>query len=570
MGKKLNVLWRALVLLVVIIGCAKRGSITGGPKDETPPVFLKATPPNFSTNFNKKEIRLYFDEYIKLKDAQKQIIISPPMDPAPEITPLGTASKYVKIKFIDTLLDNTTYSINFGESIVDNNEGNPNSFFRYVFSTGDFLDSLTIKGTITDAIKKKPDSYITVALYEVDEEYTDSLVFKEVPRYITNTLDSIGFNLYNLKEGTYKLMALKDAANNYLYEPRQDKIGFYEEYVNLPADTAKFFEFPIFKEELDFKAIIPKQVSKNEFLFPYEGQKDSMAIKIISDVPDDYIARVLPDTKKDTLHYWFKPFFEADSLLFEVTNTKKYRDTLIARFKDQYKDSLTITSEIKSTLALNDTFSFSGNTPLDSINTTLISLTDKDTLDVPFVLTLDSIKNRAQVNFEKTENNVYNMTILPEAIKDFIDNVNDTLQFDFRTKELTDYGTIFLTLENVETFPVLVQLTDAQGEVVSEKMMVSEEPMTFDYLEPADYNLRVVFDVNQNKKWDTGNFLKRIQPEKISYYPKVISVRANWDLKETFILGQNDSIPSLGEDLPQMNKGGMQKREGGNLRKRRQ
>ncbi|WP_025742471.1 Ig-like domain-containing protein [Aquimarina pacifica] len=568
MGKKLNILWRVLGLLLLVIGCAKRGSITGGPKDETPPVFLKATPPNFSTNFDKKEIRLYFDEYVKLKDAQKQIIISPPMDPAPEITPLGTASKYVKIKFIDTLLENTTYSINFGESIVDNNEGNPNSFFRYVFSTGDFLDSLSIKGTISDAIKKKPDSYITVAMYEVDEEYTDSIVYNKVPRYITNTLDSIGFNLYNLKEGTYKLVALKDAANNYLYEPKQDKIGFYEEYITLPEDTAKFFDFSIFKEQLDFKAILPKQVSKNEFLFPYEGEKDSMAIKLLSDVPEDYVTRVFPDKEKDTLHYWFKPFFEADSLIFEITNSKNYRDTLVARFKDQYKDSLTITSEIKSTLPLNDTFSFSGNTPLDSINKSLISLTDKDTLDVPFAIALDSIKNRVQFNFEKTESNVYNITMLPEAVKDFIGNVNDTLTFNFRTKELTDYGTIFLTLQNVETYPVLVQLTDNQGEVVLEKIMSTEQSLIFDHLNPGDYNLRVIFDTNKNGKWDTGNFLKRLQPEKISYYPKVISVRANWDLKETFILGQKDSIP-IGKQMLQKGQG-KESEKGGRPRRGRQ
>ncbi|WP_282079896.1 Ig-like domain-containing protein [Aquimarina algiphila] len=536
MSKRLNMVLLTLVSLLLVVNCAKKGSITGGPKDETPPVFIKALPPNFSTNFDRNEIRIYFDEYIKLNDAQKQIIVSPPMDPKPTITPLGVPSKYIKIKFIDTLLENTTYSINFGESIVDNNEENPNSFFRYVFTTGDFLDSLSVKGTISDAYQKEPDSYITVALYEVDENYSDSLFYKTVPRYITNTLDSIGFSLHNLKEGKFKLVALKDVSNNYLYEPKQDKIGFYEEIITLPEDTAKVFNLNIFKEILDFKALKPKQVSKNEFLFPYEGLLDSMNVKILSDIPDDYDTQVFPDKEKDTLHYWFRPFFEADSLIFEVTNSKNYRDTLVARFKDQYKDSLKLISSVKSSLEPNKNFTFSANTPLDSINESLISLTDKDTLDVPFSITLDKAKNEAQLIFEKTESNAYNLKLLPDAIKDFIGNVNDTVQFNFRTKKITDYGTIFLTLQNVKAYPVIVQITNDKEEVVSEKIAKSQETLVFEYLNPSKYFIRVIFDQNNNGKWDTGNFLKGIQPEEMRYFLEPIELRANWEIKQTFTL----------------------------------
>lgn len=536
MSKRINTVLLTLASLVVVISCAKKGSISGGPKDETPPVFIKALPPNFSTNFDKKEIRIYFDEYIKLKDPQKQIIISPPMDPKPTITPIGNANKYIKIKFLDTLLENTTYSINFGESVVDNNEENPTPFFRYVFSTGDFLDSLRIKGTVSDAIQKEPDSYITVALYEIDENYTDSLVYKTVPRYITNTLDSIAFNLQNLKEGKFKLIALKDVSNNYTYEPKLDKIGFYEEIITLPEDTAKVFNLNVFKEVLDFKALKPKQVSKNEFIFPYEGERDSMKIKLLSKTPDTFNTRIFPDREKDTLHYWYKPFFEADSLLFEITNSKNYRDTLITRYKDQYKDSLLITSEVGSVLAPNKNFIFSANTPLDSINEKLMSLTDKDTLEVPFTIAMDISKNQAQLDFEPTESNSYRLQFLPEAIKDFVGNVNDTIKINFRTKKIDDYGTIFLTLQNVESYPVLVQITNEKEEVISEKLITNPETMTFDYLDPNKYFVRVIFDSNNNGKWDTGNFLKGIQPEEVRYFTTPIDVRANWEIKQTFVL----------------------------------
>ncbi|MDH7446153.1 Ig-like domain-containing protein [Aquimarina sp. 2201CG14-23] len=522
--------------LLLIISCAKKGSITGGEKDEIPPKFVKATPPNFSTNFDKNEIRIYFDEYVKLKDPQKQIIISPPMDPKPVITPLGGASKYLKIKFLDTLLENTTYSINFGQSVVDNNEGNPNPFFRYVFSTGNSLDSLKIQGSIGDALEKEADPFITVALYEIDENYSDSLVFNEVPRYITSTLDSINFNLDNLRQGKYKLIALKDVGTNYTYEPKQDKIGFYEGVLNLPADTAKVLNLKLFKEVLDFEALKPKQVSKNAFVFGYEGEIDAMQIRMLSNKPENFETRIFQDKEKDTLHYWFKPFFEADSLIFEVSNSKNFKDTLVARFKDQYKDSLKLSNNVKGSMAFNQNFTLSANTPIASINDQLISLTDKDTLTVPFSIQLDKTSNEATFTFERTESNSYNMQLLPEAVTDFIGNVNDTINFNFRTKKLADYGSIFLTLKKVKKYPVLVQATDEKGKFIDEKIAKNEETIVFDNLNPGKYNLRVIFDTNNNGKWDTGNFLKGIQPEEVVYYPETIDVRANWELKQTFIL----------------------------------
>ncbi|MHA7056686.1 Ig-like domain-containing protein [Aquimarina sp. M1] len=536
MYKRSYALLLSTFLLFFIFSCAKKGTITGGEKDEIPPKFVKATPPNFSTNFNKKEIRIYFDEYVKLNDPQKQIIISPPMDPKPEITPLGSASKYIKVKFLDTLLKNTTYSINFGQSIVDNNEGNPNPFFRYVFSTGASLDSLRIQGSVGDALEKKADPFISVALYQIEEAYSDSLVFKEVPRYITSTLDSTYFDLDNLKEGTYKLVALKDAASNYTYQPKQDKIGFYDEIVTLPADTAKIFNINLFKEILDFKALKPKQVSKNSFVFGYEGVADSMNINLLSKTPEKLETRIFPDKVKDTLHYWFKPFFEADSLIFEVTNSKNFRDTLVARFKDQYKDSIKLSNNVKGSLAFNKDFTLSSNTPIASVNEKLISLTDKDTTQVPFSVQLDKLKNEAVFTFERTEDNAYKMQLLPEAVIDFIGNKNDTITINFRTKKLADYGTIFFTLQNAKEYPLLIQVTDEQGKFIDEKIVTKEETTVFDNLDPGKYNIRVIFDTNKNGIWDTGSFLKGIQPEKVVYYPEAIEVRANWELKQTFIL----------------------------------
>src|SRR6478609_9674274 len=181
---------------ILMVGCAKRGTISNGAKDTLAPVLKVSIPKNFSTNFSGKEIKLQFDEYVVLKDVNKQLVISPPMNTAPDISPYS-ASKSISIKIKDTLLPNTTYSFNFGQSIKDNNEGNPYPQFKYVFSTGSAIDSLTVEGSIKDALEKKTDTYVTVMLYEMNEKYNDSVVFKQKPRYITNTLE--GGNDYKIE-----------------------------------------------------------------------------------------------------------------------------------------------------------------------------------------------------------------------------------------------------------------------------------------------------------------------------------------------------------------------------------
>ena len=145
----------SITISLVLFQCANRGTADGGPKDEIPPKITNEEPANFSTNFNTNEIRIYFDEYIKFKNLQKQLVVSPPMDHTPEITPLSAASKYITIKIYDTLQPNTTYAINFGESIIDNNEGNPFPFYKYVFSTGSYIDSLSVKGLVIEAFERE-------------------------------------------------------------------------------------------------------------------------------------------------------------------------------------------------------------------------------------------------------------------------------------------------------------------------------------------------------------------------------------------------------------------------------
>lgn len=525
-----------ILLSLTFVQCAKKGTPQGGDLDTEPPKFLRATPENYSTQFNKEEIRIYFDEYIKLDDAQKQIIISPPMAIKPEITPLGSPSKYIRIRLNDTLRKNTTYAINFGKSVVDNNEGNPLPYFKYVFSTGDYIDSLSVAGTVSDALLKEADPFISVMLYDADETYNDSLVFTTPPRYITNTLDSLrSFELTNIKEGTYHLVAIRDLNNDYKFNPGKEKIAFLKETISVPADTT--YNLQLFKEEIAFEAGRPKQVAKQKILVGYKGKAklDSISIDPLNTVPSDFEYRFTKVVDKDSLYLWYKPIVETDSLRFKF-NSQKDTTSLIARISDMKADSLVINTEPSGTLEFNKDFLIKANTPLTTKDDTLIKILNKDSLEVAFTSELKKIENSIHIKFSKNENETYRIQILPGAITDFFNATNDTIYRTLKTKTFSDYGNVRLNLQNVKSYPIIVQLTDEKGVVKAEKKSDNQSNIAFELISPGEYLIRVIYDSNANGKWDTGNFLLKNNPEEIIYFPDLLEVRPNWDINQTFIL----------------------------------
>tara|TARA_R110000850_G_scaffold271031_2_gene404647 strand:- start:39484 stop:41091 length:1608 start_codon:yes stop_codon:yes gene_type:complete len=532
-GKILYLIFIVLISLS-FVDCAKRGNPQGGLRDSIPPVIERAVPENYSTNFDDEEIRIYFDEYIKLKDLQQQLIISPPMENAPIITPFST-SKYIKIVFTDTLKENTTYSINFGNSIVDNNEENPFEFYKYVFSTGNYIDSLKVLGTVSDALKPLPEEAVTVMLYEVDENYTDSVIYNKKPYYVSSTLRSPEFfSIENLKPGKYLLIGLKDNNNNYNFDPKIDKIGFVDEFIDIPTDTT--FHLNLFKEIPEFTMARPSLQNSQKILFGYEGKGDSIKIELLSQAPPDFEYRITKDTKSDSLYYWFKPGIESDSLLFKVRNNT-YSDTLDVRMQDKKVDSLTISAVKTGTIAFDQTLELTANNPIVSVEKERMELMNKDSLFVDFQLRLDERSNILSVDFEKTEREVYTLTLFPEALEDFFGQVNDTLSFKVNTRTTADYGFLSFNIEKAKSYPLIVQLV-TEGGVVTKEMYAKEEQTVFEFenINPANYNVRVIYDTNENGKWDTGDFLERRQPEEVIYFPKLLDIRANWTLNETFIL----------------------------------
>jgi hypothetical protein len=527
------------LLTLFMASCAKRGSITGGLKDTLAPVLQSSIPKNFSTEFKGNTIKLTFDEYVKLKNANKQLIISPPMKHEPLITPT-TASKFINIKIIDTLQPNTTYSFNFGQSITDNNEGNPYNQFKYIFSTGTYIDSLALGGKIKDAYDKQADSFVSVMLYEINDSYKDSIVYKENPRYITNTLDSLKtFRLENLKAGKYLLVALKDKGNNNKFNPKDDKIGFIKYPITIPNDT--IYELELFKEILPLKTHKPTQVSGNRLVLGYDGKQDfkNSKPKIVLKKNDEILPSIVTQfPKKDSLQIWYKPL-KADSLSIEI-NKDSYKKNYTFKIKDQKKDTLRISALQNGIIHFRDRFTLESATPLVHFDESKIKLINKDSVAVPFKTEYNDFNQQLFLDFKKEPSEKYVFTLLPGALTDFYEKTNDTLKYNLTTRATADYGNLTLNLQNVKRFPVIIELTDKKGEtVLSSEYTEGNTKIEFNLLEPTLFTLRAIYDDNKNKQYDPGNFLEKRYAEEVIYFSKEVDVRANWDVEQVFDL----SIP---------------------------
>ncbi|MGV6844580.1 MAG: Ig-like domain-containing protein [Lutibacter sp.] len=522
---------KVLIIFFVILSfsnCAKRGRPTGGPKDSIPPLLVHAIPTNKTLHFKSDKIKLLFDEYIKLKDVSKQLIVSPPLANNPIISPVGSASKFITIKLLDTLKKNTTYTFNFGNSIQDNNEGNALARFKYVISTGDYIDSLKVKGTIFDAFKEKTDENIAVLLYQIDSTFNDSIIYKQKPTYVTSTIDTTqNFELENIKAGTYLLMALKQENLNYIYQPKTNKIGFYKNLIQVPADTS--YSFPIFKEILPFKVFKPKELSKGHIIIGFQGSKKNLSFEPLTPTLKNSAVSYL-DEKKDTIHFWFSKF-EGDSLSFKIKNENEI-DTVYLKLHKKDIDSLKVSVLTRATLDLRDTFAIKTNVPIIKIDTSLISI-KADSIRQTFNPILNSSKTKLYLNFNKNVDTKYRIEILPNAIQDIFENKPDTLKYTINTKNVDSYGIINLKVTNVQS-PIIIQLLSKAKKLVAVKKTNEDKLLKFSNLVPDTYQIRAIIDKNNNGTWDTGNYLKRIYPEKVIYFEKELNVRANWELNEIF------------------------------------
>ena len=529
-------------LLLTTVQCAKRASPTGGPRDSLPPVLINASPKLNTVFFDKEEFNLTFDEYVTLKDISKQLIISPPLSSSQyKVYPVTGASKKVTLKLLDSLMDNTTYTFNFGESIIDFNESNPSSYLTYTLSTGATIDSLYIKGRVTDAFERETERYISLQLYPVDSIYKDSVIFTEKPLYVTSTLDTTIFRFQNLRAGKYAIIALEDKAGNYFFDQNIDKIGFVDRLIELPQDS--ILDFRLFQEKTNFFWDKPYFINEHHIALAYYGEREDESYKMVSQVPESFESLVTQNRETDTLDYWFRGA-ELDSLQFEF-NIKDSLQIKTVYFKNPTPDSLVVDKNTSGSLRLLEKFELKTNLPITEVNSEQVKVTNIDTLPVPASLKIQENYDRITVDFEVIPNDRYEITLLPNALVDFWGNTNDTLVYRTSTKKIEDYGNIFLRVQHQSPHPYIIELL--KGDEVFRRYDTPLEGgnYSFKLLDAAKYRVRLIEDANQNKKWDTGNYLEKIQPEQVIYYWKEIDVRANWDMNETFNTSQN--YPDLPE-----------------------
>ena len=530
-----KVIFSVVIIILLTSNCARKGRPSGGLKDSIAPIMVTANPPYKSINFSSKKIKISFDEYITLKNINQQLIISPPLKFLPTITPQGSPSEDITIKLTDTLKANTTYTFNFGNSIQDNNEGNQLKSFKYVISTGTYIDSLKIKGSVKDAYTKEFDKNISVLLYKIDSTYTDSIIYKKKPNYVANTVDSTLFDITNIKKGKYLLIALKDVSNNYLFNPKEDKIGFYSSIIELPKDSIINEAIVLFKEVNPFKFTIPKQINKGKIQFGFEGDGTNIKIELLSKVPNNFKSIIKLEPKKDTLNYWHTAI-KNDSLVFKVSKDK-FIDTVTVFLRKKITDSLKINSNVTRTLDLRDTLTLTRNNPVTIIDPSKISFIDKDSVNVPFTNLVNDKTNKIKFLFNKKHNEIYALKLLPKALTDIFETQNDTLNYNFNTIEPEDYASIKLNIIKKPSSQVIVELLSEQNNKLIERIVVSNNTTVhFKLLPPGKYLVRAIIDSNKNSKWDTGNYLKKLKPEKILYHPTIFSLKSNWDDIETFTI----------------------------------
>ncbi len=509
-----------LILLLLLNACARVGRPTGGDKDVTPPQLLSSEPKHGATGFKGHEIILHFNEYVTIKNPEKNILISPPFNNMPVIKPAGIASKTFKIILKDSLLPNTTYQINFGESIADFNEGNKLEHLQLVFSTGLTIDSLTLKGIVNPVYynEKKPKKML-IGLYPA-KSFKDSLIYNTKPYYVGLTDEKGHFKLNHLKAGKYTIIALDDVNSDYKYQPGKEGVGFLNQMITIPKDSV--VSLNLFKEQPAFSIEKITQHSKNHIVIDYKGSRDSLRIKLNIPVTDSLLS---VDYQK--AHLWYKSPSDSIKLSISVKNRLKK----FFRKRSEDIDSLMIDLSGNQRFNPIDTLFIAANMPLIKIDSSKI-IFQKDSLKTAFHL--KRYRNRYLLDFNKQTGHTYQLSLLPKAVTGFLGQQNkDTIRTQIKIPKAETYGTLLIHINTKQNMPLFV-------EVIKNHKIIRKTPtrhtsdFEIKYLPAGRYNIRVVFDDNANNRWDPGSYLKHQQPERTFEPAQPVEIRANWEVNQTY------------------------------------
>ena len=522
----INKLTGYLVVCLLFGGCAQKKVPMGGPKDIIPPKIIISEPANEALNVTPNRIYLEFDEYIKSNGLTDKLIISPSLKYPPEIKIGG---KIVEVLIKDTLLQNTTYSINFGDGIVDNNEGNKLDSNLFVFSTGDYIDSLQLTGTIKRAFDLVPLEGVKVMLYSSD---ADSLPYKSKPDYFAMTDKSGRYELNYLKPGSYTAFALKEENNNYLYDDAEEQIGFRSENIELTgADTLNLLLFEEKSDNQYLKKI--KDRAKGKLVLIYNIPVTNPEFELINqEVPNWFVPEY--GVNGDTITIWMANVAEYSEYQIRVSDGD-FIDTINYEFDtDLQYPQLKLSGLLHNgnQQHVYRELVIKSNTPIKQVDVRGFYFIRKSTDTVLVADDLIKFSDNTIIISEKFEEGVsMQLLVLPMAITDYFGNQSDTFKLDFEITHYHQYANAELSLTGVAAKHIL-QLLNGKGSVINENIVNDETKLLiYRNLSPGTYKMKLITDANQDGIWNTGNYTEQIQPEKVIYYSGELKIRAGWDVE---------------------------------------
>ncbi len=529
-----------LSLLSVLAGlalmhwqCATKGQISGGPKDETPPaVIWENSTPNLQRHFAERTIRLAMDEWVKLEDPANQILVSPPLQYRADVRVKGRGLVY-KFHDDEQLRPNTTYTINFGQAIVDITESNPLDNFTFVFSTGDIIDSLMIYGTVVNAFDRKPLEKQTVMVYE---DLADSAVVHDRPLYAARTDKDGQFTIRNMREGTYRVIAINDVNLNYKYDPAAEEIAFLDSFIVLSGQPieplmlrSSQLEPSLYLDRLDSSGWNRAVVTFNRTALEVDLSYDDPDQSLIYHKSDRSIQLWYYSTTRDR---WRISLTEGGSLIDSLGLNPN-------RAPGSRPPAMEKTTILRSSTHPTQPVYFCIDRPIAYWDTTLLIMAEgknETALVQPVYQIAEAHPACLEINYQWLYDSLYPLTLLPGSIADIYGTtLSDTIKEPFPITNPERFGTLELRIGGLSPdIPYLIEVgIRDKSEFTLSTQGQSEFVHVIERVKPATYELRVTEDVNGNGRWDPGNYWLGRQPE-LTYKSEIETVRANWEVEVSY------------------------------------
>ncbi len=513
-----------LIFISFFLSCASTGNPSGGPKDETPPKIIEEkSQANFQTNYTPEKFELHFDEWIELKDIYKQFIVSPPMVNPPKVKQRG---KKITVDFSesDTLRQGVTYTLNFGQAIVDFREGNALRNYSYVFSTGDFIDSLQVNGKVTDSFTKEPVEDMLVMLYDNLE---DSSFYKERPFYFSRTDEEGLYDINYLKSDTFRLVALADANLNYRYDGSIEKIAFLDTLIILTDSSRTAYNLEAFEETLDLRLLDKENDYKGLISLIFNQRADTLSQNFLNQGLE-----YTSDWSGDTLKFWHKPIQDSFIRLDILNDTLKFKNYDLSKKDENPMGFRKISAGSASPIPIKDSIYIHFNSPITKIEGDSIILQDTSKVNLDFEFGIDTLDSRRLWLFRKWKADLtYDIRLLPGAVEDYFGQLNDSISLKAFTASKERFGLFNVFVEDLSDSLNYVLQLKQKDKVLQEYIIqdTSVFELVIQNLKPGDYRMALIEDLNSNGKWDPGNFLQKKQSEKIIHF-ELENLRANWEL----------------------------------------